>query len=213
MTRRKHLKQSEVRTLPNVFHSKQPGLDKLIRTYFNNNNPFTLELGCGNGEYSNTLAQKHPDRNFLGIDRAGARIWAASKASLNLNLHNTAFVITYVEKLLEIFNQPVVDEIWIPYPNPLPHRRKMKKILTNPAFLEIYKKILRPDGIIHLKTDDDFLYEYALQIIEEMKMTIRFSTNNLTPESGAPQDALIVTRFEQDHLFAGKTIKYLSFSF
>lgn len=86
MTRRKHLKQSEVRTLPNVFHSKQPGLDKLIRTYFNNNNPFTLELGCGNGEYSNTLAQKHPDRNFLGIDRAGARIWAASKASLNLNL-------------------------------------------------------------------------------------------------------------------------------
>ncbi|MHC1738301.1 MAG: methyltransferase domain-containing protein [Ignavibacteriaceae bacterium] len=135
MKRTKHIKQNEVRDLPNVFHSKQEHLEESVKEYFGNANLFTLELGCGNGEYSNTLALKYPRRNFVGIDRAGARIWSASKNSLKLNLTNTAFVITYVEKLEEVFSVHTIEEIWLPFPNPLPHRRKMKKILTNPFFL------------------------------------------------------------------------------
>jgi len=213
MTRLKHIKQNEVKSLPNVFHSKQQNLAQLVRAYFANNNPFTVELGCGNGEYSNTLALKYPDRNFVGIDRAGARIWAASQNSLKLNINNSAFVLTYVEKLEEVFPGPLIDEIWLPFPNPLPHRGKMKKILTNPFFLRMYNKLLVSGGKIHLKTDDDFLYEYTLSVIEKNELKILYSTNNLLNETSAPEEALIKTRFEQDHVTAGKTIKYIAFTF
>lgn len=213
MKRKKHIKQNEVRSLPNVFHSKQENLAESVKNYFGNDNLITLELGCGNGEYSNTLAQKHPGRNFVGIDRAGARIWTASKNSIKLNLKNTAFIITYVELLEEVFPAHSIEEIWLPFPNPLPHRHKMKKILTNPFFLRMYNRLLIPGGKIHLKTDDDFLFAYTLSVIRQNKMTILFSTDNLSGESAPPEDALILTRFEQDHLASGKTTKYILFAF
>jgi tRNA (guanine-N7-)-methyltransferase len=213
MKRTKHIKQNEVRDLPNVFHSKQEHLEESVKEYFGNANLFTLELGCGNGEYSNTLALKYPGRNFVGIDRAGARIWSASKNSLKLNLTNTAFVITYVEKLEEVFSVHTIEEIWLPFPNPLPHRRKMKKILTNPFFLRMYNRLLIPGGKIHLKTDDDFLFDYTLSVIRQNELNILFATDNLLNGPGAPEEALILTRFEQDHTASGRTTKYISFAF
>lgn len=213
MKRTKHIKQREVRDLPNVFHSKQENLAESVKNYFGNANLFTLELGCGNGEYSNTLALKYPGRNFVGIDRAGARIWTASKNSAKLNLKNSAFIITYAELLEEVFLPQSIEEIWIPFPNPLPHRRKMKKILTNPFFLKLYNRLLVPGGKIHLKTDDDFLFDYTLSVIRQNELNILFSTDNLHGETNAPEEALITTRFEQDHLASRKTTKYISFAF
>ena len=138
------------------------------KTYFNNDNPIVLELGCGKGEYSVYLAEKYPDKNFIGIDIKGARFWAGAKDALEKGLPNVAFLRTQIELLAHVFDSEEVSEIWITFPDPQIKFKRTKHRLTNPTFLEIYKNLLQPKGQVHLKTDSEFLHGYTLGLLEGM---------------------------------------------
>src|SRR3954468_5439933 len=135
--------------------------------FFKNNNPVVVELACGKGEYTVNLAQMFPDKNFIGIDYKGNRIWRGAKTALEDGVNNVAFLRMQIENLVDYFAPGEVDEIWITFPDPQPQLSREKKRLTSPRFLQMYRQILKPGGMIHLKTDNDQLYQYTLQIIED----------------------------------------------
>jgi len=212
MARKKQQKLDEIKTLPNTFSSMQENVGELIKEYFGNDKKYTLELGCGNGDYIHSLSEKYPDRNFIGIDRKGNRIWTGSKRSINTDSKNTLFLISSVERLGTIFEENSVEEIWITFPDPYPRRSSMHKRLVHPRFLEIYKKILLPGAKVNLKTDDDTLHDYAVQIVEENKFILHKVTSNLYDGSELTFEESIQTKYEKNHLKEGKAIKYICFS-
>lgn len=179
--------------------------------FFKNNNPIILELGCGKGEYSVGLAKRYPDKNFIGIDIKGARMWRGCKTSNDDNMNNIAFLRTRIELIEFYFDEHEVDEIWVTFPDPQPRRIKENKRLTSPPFLARYANILKTDGIVHLKTDAFILYLYTLEEIEEYKHKILISTNDLY-NSGIEDDVMgIQTFYEQMFLEQGKRINYIKF--
>ncbi len=212
MARKKQLKLDEVKTLPNVFSSDRENTARLISEFFNNGKGYTLELGCGNGDYTTALAAEYRDKNFIGVDRKGNRIWTGAKKSLETGLKNGAFLITAIEAIDRIFPAGSVEEIWITFPDPYPRRSSMHKRLVHPRFLELYSKILVPGGKINLKTDDDTLYNYAVDGVEENNYTLYRSTADLYSETGLTFEESIQTKYEKNHLKEGKTIKLISFS-
>lgn len=210
--RRKGRKQREVRTLPNVFHGNLELIAESVKKYFNYTNHYVLELGCGNGEYTLALAQKYPDKIFIGVDVKGSRIWTGAKKALNLSINNAAFIIAYIDRLFIVFNQPAVEEIWTPFPNPFPLRKSIKQRLVHKRFIDVYRRICLPNARIHLKTDDETLYNYALKVIEEEKLNLIASTDDLY-KSDLYKDALTIqTKYEKQHIEDGKTIKYVCFA-
>lgn len=211
MARKKHRKQAEVRILPNVFHPKQENMAESCRGYFPGDSKFTLEIGCGNGEYTIALAQKFPDKCFIGVDRAGARIWNAATRAREEGVTNAGFILSYVEKIREVFTTPAVEEIIIPFPNPLPRRRDMKAMLIHPRFLQIYSSVMPESGKIHLKTDDDVLYRYALILCREYKLNLYYHHPDVHSGADMPDLLKAPTRFELHHLSEGRTIKYVCF--
>lgn len=213
MGRKKHKKISEVRSFPNVFDYKTENVENDLLEYFPNQNPITIELGCGQADYSINLAQEFPQRNFIGIDRKPNRIWNASKNASEKNLTNVAFLIAYAEKLEDIFSKIKVEEIWITFPDPYERTSGTKKRLTHPRFLKIYNKFLCMGGRINLKTDDDTLYEYTLKTIEEEKLKLHYFSKDLYTEENLSFEKTIKTKYEKMHLEKGKTIKLISFSF
>lgn len=213
MPRKKHKKIVEVRTFENVFDYKNENVENDIIKYFGGKKVFTLELGCGQADYSINLAKLFKDRNFIGIDRKPNRLWNASKNATEWKLKNVAILISYVEKLGELFGELKADEIWITFPDPYPFRRSMKKRLTHPLFLEIYKKILIPGGKVHLKTDADSLYEYTLEVIKENNLRLLKALNDLYSSSNLSEEEKIQTKYEKMHLIEGKKIKLVSFGF
>ena len=213
MARRKRKKITEVRTFENVFDSKSGNAEEGIINYFGNYKLATLELGCGQADYSINLAKLYPNRNFIGIDRKPNRLWNASKNASAVPLKNVAVLISYIEKLDEVFKQLKAEEIWITFPDPYPFRRSMKKRLTHPRFLEIYKKILIANGRVNLKTDDDSLYNYTLQVIEEENLKLIKTTNDLYSSDNLTEEEKILTKYEKMHLAEGKKIKLVSFGF
>lgn len=213
MPRRKHIKIAEVRTFENVFDYKQENVEQHIINYLGSDKPVTLELGCGQADYSINLAKLYPHRNFIGVDRKAARLWNASKNATSEKLKNVAFLIAYIEKLNEIFQRIKAEEIWITFPDPYPRRSSIKKRLVHPRFLEVYKNILLPEGKIFLKTDDDTLYAYTLKVIEEEKLILHKSTDDLYKSDLLSEEEKIQTKYEKQHLAEGKKIKLVCFSF
>lgn len=213
MPRRKHKKIVEVRTFPNVFEGKNEYAEKQILDYLGDSKPFTLELGCGQADYSINLAKLYPERNFIAIDRKPNRLWNASKNAEQANTKNLAILISYIEKLVDVFQKIKAEEIWITFPDPYPFRRSEKKRLTHPNFLDIYKKILGAGGIVNLKTDDDFLFNYTMQMIEENNLKLIKAENDLYSKTNLTDEEKIQTKYEKMHLNAGKKIKLVSFSF
>lgn len=213
MPRKKHKKITEVRSFENVFDYKNGNVENEIIKFFGSTKFVTLELGCGQADYSINLAKLYPDRNFIGVDRKPNRLWNASKNAFASGLKNVAILISYAEKLDEIFKQLKAEEIWITFPDPYPFRRSMKKRLTHPLFLEIYKKILLPKGKINLKTDDYFLFNYTLQVIKEEKLNLIKSIDDLYASNNLSEEEKIQTKYEKMHLAEGKKIKLLSFGF
>ena len=178
--------------------------------FFRNDNPIVLELGCGKGEYAVGLARKYPQKNFIGVDIKGARMWTGAKASLQEGLANVAFLRTSIELIDHFFAPGEVSEIWITFPDP--QMAKARKRLTGTRFLSLYRKILKNNGLIHLKTDSPFLYLYTSALVEANRLPVFVNTSDLYG-SGLTDDILnIRTFYEQQWLARGKTIKYLQFA-
>ncbi len=184
------------------------------KIFFKNNNPLVLELGCGKGEYSVNLAKTYPDINFLGIDIKGARFWRGAKIALEENLKNVGFLRTQIELVDQIFDENEVDEIWITFPDPQIKYKRTKHRLTNEDFLQKYRKILKPDGFVHLKTDSEFMHGYTLGLLHGLGETIEFAAHDVYGSDGAPKAVTsIQTFYEQQYLEIGKKITYIRFKF
>lgn len=180
--------------------------------FFKNGNPLVLELGCGKGEYSVGLAERFPDKNFLGIDVKGARFWRGAKTAIESQLDNVGFLRTQIELIDELFSPGEVDEIWITFPDPQIKFKRTKHRLTNPAFLSKYKLILKPDGIVHLKTDSEFMHGYTLGLLQGSGHEIIYSNHNIYRNEGAPPEVTeIQTFYEKQYLEINKPITYIRF--
>ena len=214
----KRFKENE--TFPNVF---QPNRNELVNNdyflkgqwrtkVFKNENPLVLELGCGKGEYALALAQRYPDRNFIGIDIKGARFWRGAKTSVEENITNVAFLRTQIELIEYAFSKNEVDEIWITFPDPQIKYKRTKHRLTNIQFLDRYKSILKPDGIVHLKTDSEFMHGYTLGLLHGLGHEVLYANHDVYRQEGSPEEVTgIQTFYELQYLEQDKPITYISF--
>ena len=176
---------------------------------FGNSNPVVLELGCGKGEYTVGLAATNPGKNFIGIDIKGARIWKGAKEVAQSEMKNAKFLRTEIENISEIFSTDEVDEIWITFPDP--QMQKARKRLTSTRFLKLYSGFLKPGGVVHLKTDSPFLYEYTKRLVEKNGLEIVEITDDLYGSGNADPEKSIKTFYESQWLSRGKSIKLISF--
>ena len=212
MARKKLRRFAELETLSNVFRRERAvPCGAWARQYFGNEHPLVLELGCGKGEYSIELARLQPERNIVGIDRKGERIWVGAKLAIEKQLPNVAFLQINVEELTQHFEPGQVEEIWIPFPDPLPKRKQAKHRLTSPQKLDLYRVILRDHGIIHLKTDDRGLFEYTLTVLRRKGVPILDARCDLYAGPGLPSVPDVRTTYERRHLAAGRLIKSVRF--
>ncbi len=180
--------------------------------FFKNNNPIILELGCGKGEYSVGLAQKYPDKNFIGIDIKGARFWRGAKTAVETGLENVAFVRTQIELINHIFVENEVDEIWITFPDPQIKYKRTKHRMTNSQFLQLYKKILKKDGVVHLKTDSEFMHGYTLGLLHGEGHDVLYANHNVYVNEGSPAEVTdLQTFYEKQYLEINKAITYIRF--
>ena len=181
--------------------------------FFKNYNPVVLELACGKGEYTVNLAQMFPEKNFIGIDYKGNRIWRGAKTALEEGVNNVAFLRMQIENLVDYFAPGEVDEIWITFPDPQPQLSREKKRLTSPRFLNMYQPTLKEGGCVNLKTDNDGLYEYTVDKIAELKLPLHIQTDDLYHSEFADEVLSIKTYYEKKYLKDNKNINYLKFSF
>ena len=181
--------------------------------FFKNNNPIIIELGCGKGEYSTELAKLNPEKNFIGIDIKGARFWRGAKTAIDEGLNNIAFVRSQIELIDKIFSKGEVSEIWITFPDPQIKFKREKHRLINLKFINLYKNILVPNGIINLKTDSEFLHGYMLGLIKSTNfLELIYANHNIYNNSGAPDDVLsIQTFYELKFLKQKKPITFINF--
>ncbi len=217
----------EMETFPNViqpkftevFNNDHKFKGKWQQDVFKNNNPIVLELGCGRGEYSVGLGKHFPDKNFIGLDIKGARIWKGAKQAIDQNLYNIFFIRTHIDIITSFFAPNEIDEIWITFPDPQPQKTRERKRLTAPMFIERYKKLLKPNGIIHLKTDNEGFFKYTLEEIERnnyklIEHTFNLYNENLENLDLKTQEILsIKTYYENLFSAKGHKIHYLKFRF
>ena len=189
------------------FHLK----GKWRSNYFKNSNPIVLELGCGKGEYSVGLAKMFPEKNFIGADIKGARLWRGAKTAVEGKMGNVAFIRTRIEHIASFFAPEEVDEIWVTFPDPQPREKKSKKRLTSSRFLNHYAKFLKPNGIVHLKTDSQALHAYTKAVIEYNNLKVNVCTNDLYATVKGDPILGIRTHYEQLFMEKGFTITYINF--
>ena len=192
-----------------VYQKNHPRKGQWHNEVFLNSNPIILELGCGKGEYTIGLAQRFPEKNFIGVDLKGARLWTGSSVALEKKMKNVFFLRTRIEFLDAMFDAGEVSEIWITFPDPQLH--KQRKRLTSASFLNMYQKILAPNGNIHLKTDSIELHEFTLQMIELNNLPCSYATNDLYNSDANDDIRSIKTYYENRFLEMGKRITYIRF--
>jgi len=214
----KRFKENE--TFPNVF---QPTREELVDDtfglkgqwrdkVFKNDNPLVLELGCGKGEYTVGLAERYPNKNFVGVDIKGARFWRGAKTAIEHEISNAAFIRTQIELIEHVFEQNEVDEIWITFPDPQIKYKRTKHRLTNLQFLERYKKVLKADGLVHLKTDSEFMHGYTLGLLHGLGCEVLYANHNVYKLEGSPKEVTeIQTFYENQYLEKDKAITYIRF--
>lgn len=208
-------KFAEIGTFPNV-HQLADGQalkGQWAAKQFGNDHPVVLELACGKGEYSVNMARHFPEKNFIGIDFKGNRIWRGAKTALEEQIPNVAFLRIQIENILDYFAAGEVAEIWITFPDPQPQKSRIKKRLTNPVFLEKYRQILTGQGMMHLKTDNDGLYEYTLETLTALGLPVIAQTNDLYHSEWLDEVLSIKTYYEQKYLAQNKNINYIRWSF
>jgi len=206
---------AEIDTFSNVIQldAGKPHKGVWATGFFKNNNPVVLELACGKGEYTVNLAVMFPDKNFIGIDYKGNRIWRGAKTALEDGVRNVAFLRIQIELILDYFAAGEVDEIWITFPDPQPQLSREKKRLTSPRFLDKYKLLLKPGGFVNLKTDNDGLHAYTAEKIREAGLQLHIKTEDLYNSLYADDVLRIKTYYEKKYLKDNKNINYLKFSF
>lgn len=214
----KRFKENE--TFVNVFQPTReevvadqfPLKGKWNSDFFKNDHPIVLELGCGKGEYSVGLAQRSPDKNFIGIDIKGARFWRGAKTAVENGLHNVAFLRTQIELIEHCFAANEVSEIWITFPDPQIKYKRTKHRMTNASFLDNYKKILKTNGLMHLKTDSEFMHGYTLGLLHGAGHEVLYANHNIYKNEGAPAEVTgIQTFYESQYLEVNKPITYIQF--
>jgi tRNA (guanine-N7-)-methyltransferase len=181
--------------------------------YFNNQHDLVMELGCGTGAYTLGLAQRFPNKNFVGVDIKGARLWVGSSYALVHKLHQVAFLRTKIEQLDQHFAPGELTELYIPFPDPRPRDRDEKRRLTSPRFLALYRQLLQPGGFVHFKTDDTALFSYTLEVLRSQAVSDLVYTEDLYQSEWLATQYGIQTAYEQQFLEQGASIKYLRFAF
>ncbi len=214
----KRFKENE--TFPNVFQPTRAALvssnfelkGRWRTSFFKNDNPLVLELGCGKGEYSVALAQKYKNRNFIGIDIKGARFWRGAKTAIEEKIPNVAFLRTQIELIDYAFSENEVDEIWITFPDPQIKYKRTKHRMTNIEFLKRYKHILKPEGVVNLKTDSEFMHGYTLGLLHGAGHEVLYANHNVYKQEGSPEEVTsIQTFYESQYLEQNKPITYIRF--
>lgn len=211
MGQKKLARFAELDTFSNVLQYPQ-GMAGHWYGHFKNAHPITLELACGKGEYAVGLAQLYPDRNFIGVDQKGARIWSGAKKALVLGLPNVAFLRVQIDGLLNFFGSAEIEEIWITFPDPQLRISKDKKRLTHPKFLRLYQQILMPHGKIHLKTDSPQLYRFTKRVIELYQCTLLHDSDDLYAQPHRPPELLLKTYYESLDIAGSNRVHYLCFT-
>ena len=227
-TRNKLQKFAEILQMPHVYENFDPRHPELVgaggatvqrrgqwaQAHFGNDRPITLELACGRGEYTVDLARQYPDRNFIGIDIKGARIWKGATIAQEEGLKNAAFLRTRIEIVSTFFAPGEVDEIWITFPDPFLKKGKENRRLTAARYLKQYRRILKPDGIIHLKTDSRELYEWTLETFAgQPAVEILYHDHDIYSKPLPTPELATETYYEKLHKGLGKTITYVKFRF
>ncbi len=179
--------------------------------FFKNEHPITLELACGKGEYTIGLGELYPQHNFIGVDIKGNRIWVGASKALNAKMSNVAFLRSHIELLPTYFNKGEVSEIWITFPDPQLQSSRAKKRLTHPRFLSLYREILTPDGILHLKTDSPDLYAFTLDVIQFFGLPLLESSDNIYASPQVSKELSIKTHYESLDIARSKKVHYIRF--
>lgn len=217
MRKGKLAKFADMKTYPHVFEYPYSVIDdvpfdmkdKWNDLFFHNDHPIVLELGCGKGEYSVSLARMYPDKNFIGVDIKGARMWTGATDSLKAGLKNVAFLRTNIEIIDRFFGENEVSEVWLTFSDP--QMKQATKRLTSTYFMERYRKFLIPDGTIHLKTDSNFMFTYTKYMLEENNLKVDVCTDDLYHSGLVDEILSIRTFYEQQWLDRGLNIKYIKF--
>lgn len=225
MGKAKMFKINSVATFPNVFQNPHFTIPHLIdytgaqldlkgkwnEQVFKNAQPLVLELACGKGDYTIALAQRYPQKNFIGVDSKGARIFTGAKSAIEQKLSNVAFLRLRIENILNFFSEGEVSEIWITFPDPFPRKGDAKRRLTAPGFLERYRKICKPGAVVHFKTDDLPLFHFTRDSIAEAGLEMLYYRENIYATPLDFEELAIKTHYERSHLANGRTINYLQF--
>jgi tRNA (guanine-N7-)-methyltransferase len=210
MGQKKLIRFEAIRHFSNVLEYPQDMKGKWD-SFFANPALLTLELACGKGEYAVGLGRLYPNRNFLGIDLKGNRIWRGAKTALNEGLQNVAFVRSHIDKITDYFAPGEVSEIWITFPDPQLRGSRAKKRLTHPRFLRLYQQVLKPEGIVHLKTDSPDLYKFTLDVIGLFGLSILEQTDNVYAQAAIGPELLIKTHYESLDIAQSSRVHYISF--
>lgn len=200
-----------IKVFPNVLEFCGDIKGQWHSSHFENDNPITVELACGKGEYTIAMARQFPDKNFIGVDIKGERIYIGAKQAINEKLDNAAFLRILIDDLDQYFAPNEVEEMWITFPDPYPKKRHAKNRLTSPKFLEMYKHVINPGGMIHLKTDAEDLYHYSKETVTAAGYTIEQAVEDIYSQPLVNPLLEIKTNFENRHLAEGRKIYYLSF--
>jgi tRNA (guanine-N7-)-methyltransferase len=211
MGQKKLKRFAEIATFRNVFQFPG-GMKGRWGAHFRNDYPITLELACGKGEYAIGLGSLYPQRNFIGVDLKGNRIWVGAKKAIENNMSNVAFLRAQIDRLPEYFDEHEVSEIWITFPDPQLRFSRAKKRLTHPKFLRLYKQVLKPGGLIHLKTDSPDLYQFTKQVIEMYDMKISSDYQDVHAITDSIPEFKIKTHYEALDIAESNRIHYLCFS-
>ncbi|MBP3498377.1 MAG: tRNA (guanosine(46)-N7)-methyltransferase TrmB [Alistipes sp.] len=195
-----------------MFRTEHPLKGRWHADFFHNDNPIVLELGCGKGEYTVALAERNPDKNFIGVDIKGARMWRGAKTATENGMTNVGFLRARIEFITSLFAPGEVSEIWITFPDPQLKSRRAKKRLTSPIFLEYYAQLLSTDGWINLKTDSQHLYSYTQAVISQFDLQCEVANNDIYGSGYADEVLSVKTAYETVYLQRGLPITYTRFS-
>lgn len=211
MGQKKLLRFKEIKTFSNVLEYPG-GMQGKWREFFQNDHPVILELACGKGEYTIGLAHLYPDKNFIGVDVKGNRIWAGAKYAVDKKMTNVAFLRTQIDKIDQYFTNGEVEEIWITFPDPYLRKSKARKRLTHPKFLRLYNQFLKKDGFIHLKTDSPDLYHFTKTVVSLYDLKTVYDINDLYRTEKIKEELKIKTHYEKLDIAKSNTVFYLCFT-